>query len=72
MAHCCLWRAGIQMGTRFVLTEESGHPKFKEDLLKPKRRNASRLRQWLGTMWWQFAPSAIRGMAEFADSSDGI
>lgn len=70
MAHLLLMgAAGIQMGTRFVLTEECQvHPKFKEAFIKAKARDAVATPA-VGSELNVVAVRAIRnkGMAEFAD-----
>jgi len=70
MAHLLLMgAAGIQMGTRFVLTEECQvHPKFKEAFIKAKARDAIATPA-VGSELNVVAVRAIRnkGMAEFAD-----
>jgi enoyl-[acyl-carrier protein] reductase II len=61
--------AGIQMGTRFVMTEECQvHPKFKEAFIKAKARDAVATPA-IGSELNIVAVRAIRnkGMAEFAD-----
>lgn len=70
MAHLLLMgAAGIQMGTRFVLTEECQvHPRFKEAFIKAKARDAVATPA-VGSELNVVAVRAIRnkGMAEFAD-----
>lgn len=70
MAHLLLMgAAGIQMGTRFVMTEECQvHPKFKEAFIKAKARDAVATPA-VGSELNVVAVRAIRnkGMAEFAD-----
>lgn len=70
MAHLLLMgAAGIQMGTRFVMTEECHvHPKFKEAFIKAKARDAVATPA-VGSELNVVAVRAIRnkGMAEFAD-----
>jgi len=70
IAHLLLMgAAGIQMGTRFVITEECQvHPKFKEAFIKAKARNAVATPA-VGSELNIVAVRAIRnkGMAEFAD-----
>ena len=70
MAHLLLMgAAGIQMGTRFVMTEECRvHPQFKEAFLKAKARDAIATPA-VGSELNIVAVRAIRnkGMAEFAD-----
>jgi len=70
MTHLLLMgAAGIQMGTRFVMTEECQvHPKFKEAFIKAKARDAVATPA-VGSELNIVAVRAIRnkGMAEFAD-----
>lgn len=70
MAHLLLMGvAGIQMGTRFVMTEECQvHPKFKAAFIKAKARDAVATPA-VGSELNIVAVRAIRnkGMAEFAD-----
>jgi len=70
MAHLLLMgAAGIQMGTRFVMTEECQvHPNFKQAFIKAKARDAIATPA-VGSELNVVAVRAIRnkGMAEFAD-----
>ncbi|MFZ5515466.1 MAG: NAD(P)H-dependent flavin oxidoreductase [Candidatus Zhuqueibacterota bacterium] len=70
MAHLLLMgAAGIQMGTRFVMTEECNvHPKFKEAFIKAKARDAIATPA-VGSELNVVAVRAIRnkGMSDFAD-----
>jgi len=70
MAHLLLMgAAGIQMGTRFVMTEECQvHPKFKQAFIRAKARDAIATPA-VGSELNVVAVRAIRnkGMADFAD-----
>ncbi|PIE01635.1 MAG: hypothetical protein CSA81_10765 [Acidobacteria bacterium] len=70
MAHLLLMGAsGVQMGTRFVMTEECRvHPKFKESFIKAKARDAVAT-PGIGSELNVVAVRAIRnkGMKAFAD-----